>query len=113
METKKKYFMDCHLAGRMYHDADEVWNELKVGTKLSLVRDAENAYDGDAVAVAYNDEQNNEPICIGYIPSNENQPLASFLDMGYNDIFECRINRIIPDAHPEQQVHLTIWIKRK
>ena len=26
MEKKKKYFMDCHLAGRMYHDADEVWN---------------------------------------------------------------------------------------
>ena len=28
METNKKYFMDCHLAGRMYHDADEVWNQL-------------------------------------------------------------------------------------
>ena len=30
MEAKKMYFMDCHLAGRMYHDADEVWDELKV-----------------------------------------------------------------------------------
>ena len=26
MESKKKYFMDCHLAGRKYHDADEVWD---------------------------------------------------------------------------------------
>ena len=34
METKKKYFMDCHLAGRMYHDADTVWNQLMVGTKV-------------------------------------------------------------------------------
>ena len=25
MEAKKKFFMDCHLAGRKYHDADEVW----------------------------------------------------------------------------------------
>ena len=30
MITKKMYFMDCHLAGRKYHDADEVWDELKV-----------------------------------------------------------------------------------
>jgi len=25
MEARKKFFMDCHLAGRKYHDADEVW----------------------------------------------------------------------------------------
>ena len=42
METRKKYYMDCHLAGRKYHDADEVWDELKVGTLLSLKRDKEN-----------------------------------------------------------------------
>ena len=30
METKKKYFMDCHLAGRKYYDAAEVWNQLQV-----------------------------------------------------------------------------------
>ena len=28
MEAKKLYFMDCHLAGRMYHDTDEVWDDL-------------------------------------------------------------------------------------
>lgn len=39
METKKLYFMDCHLAGRMYHDADEVWEGLKVGTLVRLERD--------------------------------------------------------------------------
>ena len=33
METKKLYFMDCHLAGRMYHDADEVWEGLKVARR--------------------------------------------------------------------------------
>lgn len=29
MEVRKKFFMDCHLAGRKYHDADEVWEGLK------------------------------------------------------------------------------------
>ena len=31
MEMKKLYFMDCRLAGRMFHDADEVWDMLKEG----------------------------------------------------------------------------------
>ena len=43
MEAKKKYFMDCHLAGRKYHDADEVWDKLKVGTLLQLVRSSKMA----------------------------------------------------------------------
>ena len=34
MLANKMYLMDCHLAGRKYHDADEVWDELKVGTVL-------------------------------------------------------------------------------
>ena len=42
MKSKKKYFVDCHLAGRKYHDADEVWDKLKVGTVLQLQRDLEN-----------------------------------------------------------------------
>ena len=50
MEAKKKFFMDCHLAGRKYHDADEVWDKLKVGTLLQLERDLDNRYDPDAVA---------------------------------------------------------------
>jgi len=42
---KKKYFLDCHLAGRKYHNADEVWDKLKVGTVLQLQRDLENRHD--------------------------------------------------------------------
>ena len=45
MEVKKIYYMDCDLHGRQYHDADEVWEKLKVGTVLQLVRDADNKYD--------------------------------------------------------------------
>ena len=48
METKKLYFMDCHLAGRMYHDADEVWEGLKVGTLVRLERELDNRHDPNA-----------------------------------------------------------------
>lgn len=62
MVAKKIYFMDCHLAGRRYHDADEVWNELKVGTTLRLVLDKENRHDANAVAVIY-DQRTRRGMC--------------------------------------------------
>lgn len=113
---KKMYFMDCHLAGRKYHDADEVWDELKVGTTLRLERDTDNRYDSNAVAVIFErKDQNGDAVnefLIGYIPRDNNVMIANFLEMGWNNIFECCISKINSDAHPEEQVYLTIKIKR-
>ncbi len=112
MEARKMYLMDCHLAGRKYHDADEVWDELKVGTLLLLERDKGNPYDADAVAVMYKKADEEEPYCIGYIPKEENIVISSFLEMGWTNIFECRISKKNEEAHPEHQIYLTIKIKR-
>ena len=116
MVTKKMYFMDGHLAGRKYHDADEVWDELKVGTVLRMERDKENRYDTSAVAVIYERNDRNgaveDEFLIGYIPRDNNVMIANFLEMGWSDVFECRISKLDPDAHPENQVQLTIRIKR-
>lgn len=115
MKAKKLYFMECHLAGRQYHDADEVWEELRVGTKLQLVRDLDNRYDPDAVAVVYQkkyDDGETDDYLLGYIPRTENETIAHLLEMGWTQVFECRISRLDPDAHYERQVYLSIRIKR-
>lgn len=115
MKAKKLYFMECHLAGRQYHDADEVWENLKVGTKLQLVRDLDNRYDPEAVAAVYKkkyDDGEADEFLLGYIPREENDTIAHLLEMGWTDIFECRISRINPKAHYERQVYLSIHIKR-
>ena len=33
----KKLFMECSIAGISFYDIDDIWNELRVGTKLALV----------------------------------------------------------------------------
>lgn len=112
MEERKKYFMDCHVAGRKYHEADEVWDKLKIGTPLQLVRDKENRHDPDAVAIMYTKPGDKRPYCIGYVPSEDNETIASFLEMGWTDLFDCRISKLCPEAHPERQIYVTIKINR-
>lgn len=110
MTAKKLFFKETHLAGAMYHDLDEVFDELKVGTTVKLVRDKENAYDHNAVAVVYT--KGKEDYLLGFIPRSENEFLASMLDMGWGCIFRCSICQINPDSHYENQVHLKISILR-
>lgn len=120
MKAKKLYFKETHLAGRQYHDCDEVFDELKVGTLLRLERDLNNRYDHNAVAVVYDhpypaaegQTSETEEFLLGYIPARENETIAQLLEMGWTDIFECRISRIKPEAHYEDQIRLTIRIKR-
>ena len=112
MEKEKMYLMSCHLAGRMYHDVDEVWNKLKVGTKLRLVRDVDNRYDPKAIAVVYDSSEEDKTFILGYIPRSDNFTLSVLLDMGWTHIFECRICQINPEAHPEQQIQLVIKVKK-
>ena len=61
----------------------------------------------------YDSIENGESYILGYIPRNENSTLAIFLEMGWDELFECRISRISPDEHPENQIEMTIKIKRK
>ena len=112
MRARRQFFMDCHLAGRKYYDADLVWNELKVGTELRLELDPDNRHDPNAVAVLYTRQSENEPYMLGYIPRSENTPLAHMLEAGWSSLFTCRISQLVPDVHPENQVNLTITIDR-
>ena len=108
--------MECHLAARQYYDADEVWDELHVGMPLELERDIDNRFDKNAVAVVLrkkNEETGElEEFKLGYIPNGENEVLAQFLEMDWKECFECRISKINPEAHYENQIRLTVKIVR-
>lgn len=105
MKTQKRHYTTFNIAGFSYWDGCIVFNELKIGTELILMREADNKFDPYAVAIYYGEHK------LGFIPRGENQEINKFLELGHDDLFEIRINRLSPDAHTEQQVGVIVYIK--
>ena len=102
--VKKVHLANFHIAGFAYWEGCEAFEHLKIGTKLDLVREADNAFDPYAVAIYYGEYK------LGFIPRGENHDISKYLDMGLKDIYEVLITRITPDVHPEQQVEVIVNI---
>jgi hypothetical protein len=80
------------LAGFRYHEAPEIWSELRVGDPLTLERERENPHDANAVSVAWRGHK------LGYVPRRENALLAWSLDRG--EPLRARISRLTVHANP-------------
>ena len=113
----KKLFMECCIAGISFHDIEDIWDELQIGTKLALVREKNNAYDKNAVAVALAGDYDGNPddfdfdFILGYIPRKDNEALTAMLDMGWEDMFETEICELNEHAPYSNRIHIAIYIK--
>ncbi len=101
---ERLHFMHFALAGFPFWEGPIVFNELKVGTKLTLCAEPENKHDALAIAIYYGDTK------IGYVPKDLNEQFEIFFELGYEDIFEACINRIVPEA--AQPIYITVYLKR-
>jgi hypothetical protein len=88
------------LAGFRYHAAAEVWNELRVGDRLELLRERENPHDSNAVSVAWRGHK------LGYVPRHQNAALAWGLDRGAS--LAARISRLAPGAPPSRRLEFEV-----
>lgn len=115
----RKLFLECNVAGAAFHNIDDTWDKLYEGAKLVLVREKDNAYDEDAIAVALADESNDwsdDIECgptLGYIPRKVNKSLATLLDMGWQDMFEAEISELREHVPYSDRIHISIYIKNK
>jgi hypothetical protein len=100
-----RHFADFHIAGFTYYDGVDVFENLKIGAPLSLKAEPENPHDPNAVAIYY------EEVKIGFVPRSENGLLRKFLNLGHTNLFEVKINQIVPEAHPEKQIRVVVRIK--
>ncbi len=102
---KNRHFAHFQIAGFTYWEGAVIFNELKIGTKLSLVQEIDNKFDAYAVAIYYKDYK------LGFVPRGENQEINKFLEQGYTDMFEVVINRVTPDVDPEGQIGVVVFLK--
>jgi hypothetical protein len=90
------------LAGFQYHDAAAVWSELRVGDALSLVREARNPHDANAVRV----EWHGRPL--GYLPRAENRSVAAEMDRGTR--ISARIGELRDERNPWRRLRVDVFV---
>jgi hypothetical protein len=90
------------LAGFQYHAAKQVWDELREGDALALVREPDNAYDPRAVKVLWHGTM------LGYVPRRDNEAVARLLDRGA--LLEARITRLVKTRNPWQRILFEVYV---
>lgn len=76
--AKEIYLYDTRIAGTSYiKNIDEIVRKLKVGDKLTLLREINNKYDEFAIIIKTKDNEK-----IGYFPQIQNIVFSRLMDAG-------------------------------
>lgn len=90
------------LAGFQYHAGETMWDQMKVGDVLSLVREPDNPHDPNAVRIDWRGQQ------LGYLPRLENSAVAAEMDRGGR--VEARIAKLRSHPNPWQRVLVDVHL---
>ena len=91
------------LAGFQYYDGKVLWDNMRVGDALTLVREPQNPHDSNAVRV----EWKGQPL--GYVPRRDNSDVARQIDRGVPA--QARIVRLKEARNPWQRVEFEIFVE--
>jgi hypothetical protein len=94
--------LTCAVRGFQYRRGPHLLHRLCVDDVLHLVREPDNEFDENAVAVHWNGEP------LGYLPREENRTLAVMLDAGVR--LEARISALHPEAPVWAQCEVTVGL---
>jgi hypothetical protein len=103
---EKIHLKSVYIAGFSYYDGAEVFENLKVGTKIKLKHDKDNHYDENAVALYFKDCK------LGYVPKDSNFEIAKVLMSGHK-IFTGIVQQVDEREHPNHQIRVGIYIVKK
>lgn len=112
-EKKRAFLKTFNVAGFQYHEGSMVFDRLALGMQVYMQPDFDNRHDHNAIAIFYLNPKTEEGYQIGYVPRCENELLATFFEMGQDDVFELRIARLDPEAHYNQQVQVNLYLKKR
>jgi hypothetical protein len=101
-QTVKLLVQSSPLAGFQYHAGAALWDELKVGDELTLVREPDNPHDARAVRVEWQGTQ------LGYLPRAENEAVAAAMDRG--ERVTARIAALVQHRNPWRRVRIEVFV---
>jgi hypothetical protein len=90
------------LAGFRHYEAPSLWQEIRPGDALSLVREAGNPHDANAVRVEW------RSFMLGYVPRTENAGVARQLDRGTP--LAARVSKVQHARAPNRRIEFEIFI---
>ena len=90
------------LAGFQYHAGEALWQEMREGDRLTLVREPENPHDGNAIRVEWRGQK------LGYLPRAENRSVAAAMDRG--EPVDARIAKMRQQRNPWQRVLIEVFV---
>ena len=91
------------LAGFQFYQGKQLWEEIKVGDALTLVREADNTHDANAVRVEWRGQK------LGYVPRRENAAVARHMDRGGR--VEARVSRLTQHRNPWQRIEFEVFVR--
>ena len=92
------------LAGFRYHAGPQLWRELRVGDRLELAREPDNAHDPNAVQVLWRGR------LLGYVPRRENTALAWALERGAPPL-RARISALAEHPNPARRIRFDVYVE--
>jgi hypothetical protein len=101
-ESIKILVQSSPLAGSQYYGAKRLRDEIRVGDRLTLTREADNRHDRNAVRVDWNGQK------LGYVPRAENRAVARALDAG--EKLEARVSKLRDDPDPWRRVEFEVYL---
>jgi hypothetical protein len=90
------------LAGFVYYDGPQVWERMKQGDRLTLVRERANAHDTNAIRLEWQGHT------IGYVPKRANADLARQMDHGAR--VEARVTELTRHANGRKRISYVIHV---
>lgn len=118
-EKRRVLYKECQIAGITFHDLRDIWDELYEGAELALVREKDNKHDKYAIAVALADDYDGDPddfdfdFILGYVPRTENKHLATMLDLGWTEAFECELSQVNGSNPYKGSLYMKIYMVSK
>ena len=90
-------------AGLRHHDAKAVWEHMRPGDELTLVRERDNPHDPNAVRVDWRGR------VLGYLPRADNESVARQLDRG--NPLRARIARLGKYRNHRLKLEIDVYLR--